>query len=57
METLKETHRIRYPPFEAQRWIPNALPIAEQIHEHGTFASVEESTEHAKSLGPAFQLG
>ncbi|MGB1587306.1 MAG: hypothetical protein ACPHJD_00660 [Poseidonia sp.] len=57
METLKETHRIRYPPFEAQRWIPNALPIAEQIHEHGTFASVEEATEHAKSLGPAFQLG
>ena len=57
MDALKETHRIRYPPFEAQRWIPNALPVAEQVHDHGTYASLQEAAEHAKSLGPAFKLG
>ena len=43
MKQLIEQHRIRYPPFEAARWLPESLPIAEQDYEIGEFASIEEA--------------
>jgi hypothetical protein len=54
---LRETHRVRYPPFEAARWVPASLPIAEQHHDRGEFQSESEAILHAAELGPEFQLG
>ena len=57
MKPLIEQHRIRYPPFEAARWEPNALPIAEQDHEVGRFESVNDAQSALAGMPPAFRLG
>ena len=50
MKQLIEQHRIRYPPFEAARWLPESLPIAEQDYEIGKFASIEEAKTKLRSV-------
>ncbi len=57
MKPLIEQHRIRYPPFEASRWEPNALPIAEQDHDVGRFDSVNDAQSALAAMPPAFRLG
>ncbi len=57
MGRLEEIHRVRYPPFEAARWIPISLPIAEQIHDCGEFDNETKAIQHAMERGPGFRLG
>ena len=57
MKQLIEQHRIRYPPFEAARWLPESLPIAEQDYEIGEFASIEEAKTKLRECPPPFRLG
>ena len=57
MKRLIEQHRIRYPPFEAARWQPDALPIAEQDIDLGEFESKDEAKKSLENLPPAFRLG
>ena len=57
MKQLIEQHRIRYPPFEAARWLPESLPIAEQDYEIGEFASIEEAKTKLRTCPPPFRLG
>lgn len=57
MKRLIEQHRIRYPPFEAARWLPESLPIAEQDIELGDFASLEEAETALSERPPPFRLG
>lgn len=57
MKRLIEQHRIRYPPFEAARWQPDALPIAEQDFDLGDFESVDAAKESLGHRPPAFRLG
>ena len=57
MKQLIEQHRIRYPPFEAARWLPESLPIAEQDYEIGEFASIEEAKTKMEECPPPFRLG
>lgn len=57
MKRLIEQHRIRYPPFEAARWQPDALPIAEQDIDLGEFESKDAAKESLGNRPPAFRLG
>ena len=57
MAKLFEEQRIRYPPFEANRWKPEALPIAEQSTLLGEFANEEEALIELGSQCPSFTLG
>jgi hypothetical protein len=57
MKRLIEQHRIRYPPFEAARWQPDALPIAEQDIDLGEFESKGAAKESLEHRPPAFRLG
>ena len=57
MKRLIEQHRIRYPPFEAARWQPDALPIAEQDIDLGEFESKDEAKKSLENRPPAFRLG
>ncbi|MEL0181914.1 MAG: hypothetical protein VW872_02490, partial [Candidatus Poseidoniales archaeon] len=57
MKRLIEQHRIRYPPFEAARWRPSALPIAKQDIDLGEFESMETAKESLHNHPPAFRLG
>lgn len=57
MKRLIEQHRIRYPPFEAARWQPDALPIAEQDIDLGEFESKGAAKKSLENRPPAFRLG
>ena len=57
MKRLIEQHRIRYPPFEAARWQPEALPIAVQDIDLGEFKSEKTAKESLSHRPPAFRLG
>lgn len=57
MTALYEIQRIRYPPFEAGRWLPEALPLAVQRVHLGDFASKQEAIEFLNTRRPSFQLG
>lgn len=57
MLRLQEHLTVRYPPFEAHRWRPEALPLAQESNDIGTFETVEGAKEALKHLGPSFQLG
>ena len=57
MKRLIEQHRIRYPPFEAARWQPDALPIAEQDIDLGEYESKDEAKKSLENRPPAFRLG
>lgn len=57
MKRLIEQHRIRYPPFEATRWRPDTLPIAEQDIDLGEFGSVDAAKKSLGHRPPAFRLG
>jgi len=57
MKRLIEQHRIRYPPFEAARWQPDALPIAEQDMDLGEFKTKGAAKESLEHRPPAFRLG
>ena len=57
MKRLIEQHRIRYPPFEAARWQPEALPIAVQDIDLGEFKSENAAQESLSHRPPAFRLG
>jgi len=57
MKRLIEQHRIRYPPFEAARWQPDALPIAEHDMDLGEFESKGAAKESLEHRPPAFRLG
>ena len=54
---LEEHHHVRYPPFEASRWIPDALPIAIRKTTIGDFESEEEARAHLKTSAPSFTIG
>ena len=54
---LEEHHHVRYPPFEASRWIPDALPIAIRKTTIGNFESEEEARAHLKTSAPSFTIG
>ena len=57
MKRLIEQHRIRYPPFEANRWLPTSLPIAQQDIDLGEFETIGSATKSLQRLPPAFRLG
>ena len=57
MTRLHEIHRVRYPPFEAGRWLPDALPLTTQRHDLGEFPTKEEAMAMLKTRRPPFQLG
>ena len=57
MKPLYEQHRVRYPPFEAARWYPEALPIAKQQHKIGDYPTGKEAMMAASEGPPAFTLG
>ncbi len=57
MVELKEIQRIRYPPFEASRWIPSALPIAQRTASIGDFESKAEAQSFLNTKGPSVQIG
>ena len=43
MKPLYEQHRVRYPPFEAARWRPEALPMAKKRHKIDDYATKKEA--------------
>lgn len=57
MVELEEIQRIRYPPFEASRWIPSELPIAQRTTSLGHFDSLQEAQSFVNSKGPPVHLG
>ena len=57
MSDLIEEQRIRYPPFEPNRWRPEALPIAENHVEIGSYESKDLALEQLQSHCPPFKLG
>ena len=57
MKRLIEQHRIRYPPFEAHRWSPASLPIAQQDIELGEFETLDDARACVTSRPPAFRVG
>lgn len=57
MLRLQEQITVRYPPFEAHRWHPEALPFAKETNSVGEYETEEEVKEALKGLGPTFQLG
>lgn len=57
MSDLIEEQRIRYPPFEPNRWRPEALPIAEHLVTIGSFDSKDLALEELLSHCPTFKLG
>ena len=57
MKPLIEQHNIRYPPFEAARWEPEALPVATQDTVVGEYETLEQAMEALDSKPPAFRLG
>ena len=57
MKPLIEQHNIRYPPFEAARWEPEALPVATQETVVGEYETLEQAMEALDSKPPAFRLG
>jgi hypothetical protein len=54
---LIEEQRIRYPPFEPNRWRPEALPIAENHVTIGSYESKDLALEQLQSRCPPFKLG
>lgn len=57
MVELEEIQRIRYPPFEASRWIPSALPIAQRSTSLGDFDSKDEAQSFLNEKGPSVKIG
>ena len=57
MAKLVEEQRIRFPPFEPNRWEPESLPIAEQSMLLGEFSTKEEALVELESRCPPFTLG
>lgn len=57
MHRLEEQIRIRYPPFEAHRWHPEALPMAKEVNHIGDFSTIEDAKQALGQHGPSFQLG
>ena len=57
MSDLIEEQRIRYPPFEPNRWRPEALPIAENHVKIGSYESKDLALEQLQSHCPPFKLG
>ncbi|MBL6891993.1 MAG: hypothetical protein ISR20_00230 [Candidatus Poseidonia sp.] len=57
MVELEEIQRIRYPPFEASRWIPAALPIAQRRITLGSFDSAEDAQSFLNVKGPSVHIG
>ena len=57
MKSLYEIQRVRYPPFEASRWIPDALPVAEKRIHLGDFESEDEVHSNYGDHGPGFMIG
>lgn len=57
MPELKESLRIRYPPFEAHRWHPENLPLASLETVIGNYSNEDQAREALNALGPSFKLG
>ena len=57
MKSLYEIQRVRYPPFEASRWIPEALPVATKRIHLGDFATEDDVLAAHGEHGPAFMIG
>ncbi len=57
MTPLHEVQHVRYPPFEAGRWLPQALPLTERRRYLGDFATKKDALELLKTLHPPFELG
>jgi len=57
MTPLHQVQHVRYPPFEAGRWLPQALPITQRKQHLGDFATKEEALKLLKTLHPPFELG
>ena len=57
MKPLIEQHNVRYPPFEAARWEPNALPVASRNFVIGHYESATEAANELATRPPAFRLG
>ena len=57
MAKLFEEQRIRYPPFEPNRWKANELPIAEKSTLIGEFDTKQQAMEKLESRCPPFTLG
>ena len=57
MSDLIEEQRIRYPPFEPNRWRTDALPIAEHQFKIGSFENKDQAIEELNSRCPPFKLG
>ena len=57
MKPLIEQHNVRYPPFEAARWEPNALPVASRNFVIGHYESATEAVKELATRPPAFRLG
>ena len=57
MKPLIEQHTIRYPPFEATRWEPEALPVATREIVVGEYEAAEKAMIALDSRPPAFRLG
>ena len=45
MKPLIEQHNVRYPPFEAARWEPNALPVASRNFVIGHYETATEAVK------------
>lgn len=57
MKSLYEIQRVRYPPFEASRWIPEALPVATKRIHLGDYATADDVLTAHGEHGPAFMIG
>ena len=57
MKSLYEIQRVRYPPFEASRWIPEALPVATKRIHLGDFATEDDVLAAHGEHGPTFMIG
>ena len=57
MGKLEEVHLVRYPPFEAHRWIPSKLPLTTQTRTVDVFENRDEAIAALQHLSPPFQLG
>ena len=57
MVDLVVEERVKYPPFEPNRWEPQALPLAVQRSVIGTYESKDEAMNELKQRAPMFTLG
>ena len=57
MKSLYEIQRVRHPPFEASRWIPEALPVATKRIHLGEFATEHDVHATHGERGPGFMIG